>query len=95
MPKQHRHELEAEAREQERPPPFDDELDDVAREHEGERDENREVRGRQRVEHDVGEEIRVNVDERLPSASSPASASSSAMMPVSRSGVLSRNGLRP
>ena len=57
MPEQRRHELGAEARERQRAAPLDDQLDDVAREHEDERHQDREVGGRERVEHELGEEV--------------------------------------
>ena len=49
--------LGAETRERQRLPPLDDQLHDVARQHEDERDQHRQVGGRQRVEHELAEEI--------------------------------------
>ena len=45
--------------------PLDDQLDDVARQHEHERDEHREVGGRERVEDELGQEVRRERGERL------------------------------
>ncbi len=58
----HRHkygdELRAEPGERQRAPPLDDQLDDVAGEDECERRHHREVGGDERVEHDLGEQLR-------------------------------------
>ena len=58
---QRHHELGAEPRERQAAAALDHELDDVAREDEDERDEHRQVGGRERVEHDLGQEIRVEL----------------------------------
>ena len=50
--------LGAEARERQRLPPLHDELDDVARQHEDQRDEHRQVGSGERVEHELAEKIR-------------------------------------
>ncbi len=54
---QHGHELPAEARERQRAAPLDDELDDVAREHEREAEEDREVGRPQPVKDEFGEKV--------------------------------------
>ena len=57
----HRHqdgdELGAEPRERQRPPPLDDDLDQVAGQHERQRREHRHVGGDERIEHELGEEL--------------------------------------
>ena len=58
---QRHHELGAEPRERQAAAAFDHELDDVAREDEDERDEHRQVGGRERVEDDLGQEVRVEL----------------------------------
>ncbi len=65
MPEQQRHQLGAEARERQAAAPLDDQLDDVAREDEHERDEHREVGGGQRVEDELRGEIRRERGDRL------------------------------
>src|SRR5580765_6151155 len=50
--------LGTEARERQRLPPFDDQLHDVARQYEDERDQHRQIGGRERVEYELAEEIR-------------------------------------
>ena len=57
MPSSAQHELGAEPRERQAAAPLDQELDDVARQHEHQRQQHRQVGGRQRVEHDVAEEV--------------------------------------
>ena len=57
MAEQQRDQLGAEARERQRLAALDDQLDDVAREHEQERRQHREVGGRERVEHELAEEV--------------------------------------
>ena len=54
---QRHHELGAETRERQPAAALDHQLDDVARQHEDERHEHRQVGGRERVEHDLGQEI--------------------------------------
>ena len=95
MPEQHGHELGAEARERQRAPPLDDQLDDVARQHEHQRDQHRQVGDRQRVEHDLGEEVGREAggaagerDERDERADQQGDAGQ-------QQRGLSRNGLRP
>ena len=61
QPEQREHELGAEARERQAAAPLDDQLDDVARQDEHQREQHREVGGRERVEHDLGEEVRVQL----------------------------------
>ena len=56
-PEQHGDELSAESRERQRPPPLDDQFDHVAREHEREAEQNRQVGGPQAVQHRLGEEV--------------------------------------
>jgi hypothetical protein len=56
-PEQRRHQLGAEARERQRAPALHDELDDVARQDERQRHEDREVGRRQRVEDELGEKV--------------------------------------
>ena len=53
--------LGAEARERQAAPPLDNQLDDVARQHEHEHDEHRQIRGRDRVEDDFAQEVRVEL----------------------------------
>ena len=55
---QQRHQLRAEPREGQAAPPFDDKLDDVARQDEHQRDQHREICGRQRVQNEFGQKIR-------------------------------------
>ena len=57
MPEQDGDELSAESRKRQRPPPFDDQLDHVAREHEREAEQNREVGGPQAVQNKFREEV--------------------------------------
>ena len=57
MREQQRHQLGAEPRERQAAAAFDDDLDDVACEHEDERREHREVGGGERVEDELGQEI--------------------------------------
>ncbi len=56
-PQEQQHELGAEPRERQRLAPLDNQLDDVARQDEQERREHREVRGRQRVQDELAEEV--------------------------------------
>ncbi len=55
---QGQHELRAKPRERQTASPLDHELHDVAREHEDERDEHRQIGGRERVDEEVGVELR-------------------------------------
>ena len=74
--------LDAETRKRQRPPPFDDQLDDVAGQHERQGHQHRQVRGRQRVEHERRRGSRGRAPTiGWPSASSPASAAISTTMP--------------
>ena len=57
IPEQHRDQLGAEMRKRQRAALLYQQLDDVAREHEHERHENREVRGGERVQDDLGQEV--------------------------------------
>ena len=61
QPEERADQLGAEARERQAAAPFDQQLDDVSRQHEAEREEHREVGNRQRVKQDLGEEVRVEV----------------------------------
>ena len=61
QPEEGQHELGAEARERQPAAPLDEELDDVARQHEDERDEHRQVGGGQRVEDDLAQEVGVEL----------------------------------
>ncbi len=56
-PEEDRDELSAESRERQGPPPFNDQLDHVTREHEGEAEQDREVCGPQAVQDSFGQEI--------------------------------------
>ena len=58
---QRQHELGAEPRERQAAAALDHELDDVAREDEDERHEHRQVGGGERVEHDLGQEVGVEL----------------------------------
>ena len=60
-PEERADQLRAEPRERQAAAPFDHQLDDVARQHEAEREEHRQIRDRQRVEQDLGEEVRVEI----------------------------------
>ena len=55
------HQLGPEPRERQPAPALDHELHDVAREHEDQRHEHRQVGRRERVEHDLGQEVRVEL----------------------------------
>ena len=57
-PEQHEHQLRAEPNERNGPPPLDEQLDDVARQHEGQGEQHHHVGRRQGVENDLGEEVR-------------------------------------
>ena len=61
QPEQREDQLGAEAREREPAAPFNNQLDDIARQDEDERQQHREIGGRQRVENDLGEEVRVQL----------------------------------
>ena len=60
-PEQRADQLRAEARERQAAAPFDQQLDDVARQHEAEREQHRQIGDRQRVEQDLGQEVRVEI----------------------------------
>ena len=61
QPQHREHQLRAEARERQAAAPLDQQLHDVARQHEHQRQHHRQVGGRQRVEHDLAEEIGVEL----------------------------------
>ena len=58
MPSSSSDQLRAEPRERQAVAALDDQLDDVARQYEAEREQHREVGGGQRVENDLGQEVR-------------------------------------
>ena len=88
--------FERNLRERQAAPPLDHHLEDVPREHEHQREDHREVGGRQRVEHELGEEVRARAATSAirTRASPPAPPTSRAMLAMISSG-LSRNGRRP
>ncbi len=61
QPEQRQHQLGAEPRERQPASSLDDQLDDVPRQHEGERDQHHQDAGRERVDHDLGQEIGVHL----------------------------------
>ena len=58
---QRRHQLQPEARERQAAPPLDNQLDDVARQHEREREQHRRVGDGERVEDDLAEEVGIEL----------------------------------
>ena len=58
MPSMRQHQLGAEAAERQAAPPFHHRLDDVARQHEHQRQQHRDVGRRERDQHDFGQEVR-------------------------------------
>ena len=87
---QHRHQLGAEPRERQRPPPLDDQLQDVARQHEDQREHQRQVGDRHRVEHDLAEQV----GRAAATSGPPATASRRAPRPAGRSRAGSGPGCR-
>jgi len=53
--------LEPESRERQPAPPLDEQLDDVARQHEAERHQHRDVGDRERIEHDFAQDVRIQM----------------------------------